>query len=155
MKLHKFRSPPTAQPTGRVYRGPQEAEDERLTGQVNGKKASDIEERFYRGTRKDRRIQWVRFETVYGAPSSGMYGSAELDFLIFTGTHYPVQLDGEWIHKSAEARYSDYEHDLIIMERLRARGVQEINRVRGKFLQTQKDADSVVQQILSGRVYKP
>ena len=155
MNLYKFRKPAATQATGRVYRGPQEAKEERLTGQVNGKKASDLEERFYRATRKDRRIQWVRFETVYGAPSSGMYGSAELDFLLFTGTHYPVQIDGEWIHKSAEARHSDYEHDLIIMERLRSRGVQEISRVRGKYLKTQKDADSVVQQILAGRVYRP
>ena len=129
-------------------------EGENLTGQVNGKRASALEERFYRGTTKDSRIQWVRFKSIYGAPSN-MFGSIELDFLIFTGSFYLVQIDGAWIHKSAQARMHDIMQDeRLFHDHFRTRNAQPVSRVTEKFLSDQNKANDTVRQILAGRVFK-
>jgi len=137
-------NPPSLRPAG--------SEEEAFTGQVQGKKASDIEERFARGLQRDSRVESFRFRMVKGA-LPGTFGSVELDFYIRAGAWYPVQLDGDWIHKSASARAQDRMQDEKLWQALSYDNPQPISRVRGTLVLTPEAVTRVINQILTGRVF--
>lgn len=118
---------------------------EGLTGQVQGKQASDIEERFARGLSKNSQVLSFEFRTLYFSPA-GVGGGAELDFLVRAGINWGVQTDGAFSHKSAEQRAHDVLQDARLSDYLLGAGIidQPIVRVPGDRLQTQADADATV-----------
>lgn len=117
---------------------------EGLTGQVHNNQASDIEERFARALYKlDIPFQ---FRVVFfGNP--GMPGSIEVDFLCNDLVLQPVQIDGEFTHKSAAQKARDKRRDDRIDQYLMRQGAYPTVRVPGIDLQTQDDADKVAREI--------
>lgn len=119
--------------------------EEGLTGIVQGQDASAYEERFARSMDKNPRVQWYDFVKTYVAPP-GIAGSKELDFLIGAGLIYPIQIDGDWIHKGASARAQDEESDNQINQILQ-HSAQPVRRVRGIELETQEMSDRLVEEL--------
>lgn len=115
----------------------QSKEKEVLTRQVQGQKASDLEER-YAFAQDFYKIKY-EFQYVTGAPK-GMPGYNSLDFLSFhNGTYRATQVDDTtFIHKGSAA------HDLIVdiktMENLKKMGivVEKINHVTQVDLSTRE-----------------
>lgn len=129
--------------TGRVQRP---KEDEGLTGYVQGFKASDIEERFARALSKNKRVDSYEFQLQYYA-GKNIPGEIRLDFMVHSGFDYPVMIDGEYAHKSADAKA----HDQMQRERLDmillGTGALPTQAVDGTLLQTQEEADAVVRRM--------
>ena len=84
-----------------------------------------------------------------------MFGAAELDFYIRAGPIYLVQLDGDWIHKSAGQREQDRVQDDRIWQELRHQNPQPISRIRGSLIQDFEHTRRVVNQLFMGRVFRP
>jgi hypothetical protein len=136
-----------------IYAPIRQREDEGLTGFVQGKDASDLEERFYRSAIKDSRITRIRFRKILGAPSRSMFGSAELDYLLFAGHHIAVAVDGERWHSQMSAILKDLRQDDIILHGLRRLGVDRVQHIRGRHLETQDLAERTLEQLLGGRIF--
>jgi len=121
------------------------AEAENLAGVVNGQEASEIEERFakaLRGKGLDFSFQVV-LPTGYQIP--GQLNT--IDFVIYEGVGYPVEIDGDWVHKNASQRDRDLIRDAIINAQMTPRGWMPIMRVPGYKLETQEDADKTVEEM--------
>ena len=129
--------------TGRVQR---QKEDEGLTGFVQGWPASDIEERFARALNKNKRVDSYQFQVQYYA-GKNLPGEIRLDFMVKAGFDYPIMIDGEYAHKSAEAKA----HDMVQRQRLDmillGTGAMPTQSVDGMLLQTQEEADAVVRRL--------
>ena len=119
--------------------------DEGLTGYVQGQDASALEERFARSMDKNQRIQWYDFQKSYVAPP-GVAGEKTLDFLVGAGLIYPIQIDGDWIHKSASARARDRDSDAEIDQILQG-SAQLVKRIGGHELETQEMSDRLVEEL--------
>lgn len=120
---------------------------EGLTGQVDGKSASDIEERFARAL--DQAGIGYEFLPVILAPAN-VAGSVQLDFLIYFGNQlYPVQIDGDWVHSSAEAKAHDALQDALVDEYYASynSGAQPQQRIPGFKLSNQDQANAVVREL--------
>lgn len=123
--------------------------DESLTGWVNGKKASDIEERFARALSSNERVDGFVFIFPVVSPQN-MVGQLELDFLIQAGAfYYPVQIDGTYAHKNASKQSEDMVKDRIIWEHLKASySVMPVVRIKGIALETQEEANLQVEMLI-------
>ncbi len=89
---------------------------------------------------------------MFGAPARNMAGAKTLDFLVFTGVLFPVQIDDEWIHKSAGVKARDKISDAFIFEKLKRRGSQQVIRIKGNQLRegrvaSQEKADKLVEEM--------
>lgn len=129
----------------------QTADAPELSGVLQGKKASDIEEVFGIALDNHEPVQWWSFRNVYGG-APGTFGSIELDFLIYTGALYPVQLDEDWIHHTAQDKAHDMLQDARLNEILRPRGARPVERIKGSKLRdgrvaNQERADRLVQEM--------
>jgi len=93
------------------------AEVEVLTGKVQNKDATDIEERMARAL--DKQGIAYEFQTSFIAQMS-LPGEIRLDFLVFhDGLYYPIQADGAYAHKSATQKARDRDRDAVLNHRLR------------------------------------
>jgi len=122
-----------------------QAPDERLSGFVHGMEASTLEERFARAL--DRRgLRFIfqhRIDTPYQIPGQ----ENEVDFVVEEyGTH-PIEVDGNWIHKSAAAKAKDKLRDAILDDILGKEGWHPIVRVPGNELEDQAQANNVVEAL--------
>lgn len=134
----------------RVQRPKPVSDDEpALTGLVDGQQASDIEERFARALRSNSKIIYFEFRKIIIAPRYEA-GSIEIDFLVHAGTLTPIQTDGDWIHKTAEARAHDALQDTLTDQYLADAGysAQPSIRIPGTRLATQEQADSAVRELV-------
>lgn len=127
---------------------------EEFTGIVQGKAASDIEERFARAL--DKKGYDYEFRPVY-LGGRNIPGSVELDFMVFVGgQQFAVQIDGEFAHKSAEQKANDRAKDGQLTQYLE--GLLDaprpmpfnpdgalVTRIPGDYLETQAEADWVVE----------
>lgn len=124
-----------------------------LSGVLKGKTASDLEEVFGIALDNNPRVQWWEFRKNYGAPR-GQVGAIELDFLVSTGTLYLFQIDGDWIHRTAEARAHDLVQDMRLNEMMKTKGARPVVRVQGSRLQdglvaSQEKANRLVEDLIS------
>ena len=122
-----------------------QAEQEILTGQVHNQVATDIEERFARSLYK-RKIDF-HFQVSFFA-GRNMPGEVRLDFLIVDLFLQPVQIDGEFAHKSASAKARDQLNDARLDNHFAGSGAQLTVRLDGANLQTQQDSDRELARIL-------
>ena len=126
------------------------SDDEMLMGYVQGMEASDLEERFARAIAKmpDLVLGYsFRKPMIAG---KNLPGWAELDFSVFTPTGYqPIQVDGEYAHKSQQQKSEDTVKDALINEELKGYA-QPIIRINGDLLQTQAEADLTARMIFYG-----
>ena len=123
---------------------PEAAGDEGFVGEIQGYKASDIEERFARAL--DKRRLGYDFRTVYNGRRN-QTGSVELDFeVVEAGLMYPFQIDGQFAHKSGAQRDEDRMKDAILDDILRGRASAPVQRVAGHLLETQAEAEAAVRE---------
>ena len=122
------------------------AEVEVLTGKVQNKDATDIEERMARAL--DKQGIAYEFQTSFIAQMS-LPGEIRLDFLVFSEGYYPIQTDGEYAHASASQKARDRERDAILNKRLEGL-TQPVTRVPSDEylfdLQDQDNADAFVRE---------
>ena len=123
------------------------AQDEGLTGYVHGLEASDLEERFARALDKyaiDYGFQ-VPVDTAYTLP-----GQAKVvDFMVYTGMPRPVEVDGEFTHKTTEQHEADRERDAQINGALRERGYSPVMRITYEDLIDQDHANATVENYIA------
>lgn len=142
--LKKIRKPVSS--TRAINRPVKEVAMENLTGFVRGKKASDIEERFGRALDKNQRVSNYLFQVSYIA-GMNLPGEIRLDFLVFSGgTEWPIQIDGEFAHKTAAQKAEDAIKDAILDDFLKGKA-QATQRIDGELLDTQDNADKLVRRL--------
>lgn len=122
-----------------------EPEGEGLRGIVLNQKASALEERFARALRKIG-LEFY-FQVVVQTPFQIPGQLNTVDFLIVSGIAYPIEIDGDWVHKTEGQKKRDMLRDAVIDAKMAKQGWQPIRRVRGHDLQTQDDADRVVREL--------
>ena len=123
------------------------AEGEGLTGFVQDKEASDLEERFSRALYAyniDFAFQ-VLVDTAYTLP----HQEKQVDFMVYAGQPQPWEVDGQWIHKSAEQKQYDRDRDAQIDEALRGQGYLPVARVTEEYLGTQDGANQFVAEFIA------
>lgn len=124
-----------------------------LTGEINGLKAAQGEERLARVLNKKIGAGSLRgfyFRSSPGLPK-GLPGWKELDFEIFTlsGT-VAVSVEGaSFVHHGEAKRNQDMINELLLMERLRMLGrpVPRIERIFDYQLKTEADAEKALKKI--------
>lgn len=127
------------------------SDQEVLTGQVNGMDASNLEERFARALEKHQ-VEFD-FQPSYAA-GRNIQGEIRLDFMVYLGggIQQPVNIDGIWIHSSAEAKRNDAIQDARLDELLNG-NANPVMRVPGKqfpgfTFDSQENVDDFVQNYL-------
>jgi hypothetical protein len=119
-------------------------EENPLTGLVQGKDASDIEEVYARAL-KAAGHQFTfdfRIRTTIKSPAP----ANQIDFLVYVGLTYAVEIDGEFTHKGASKRMQDEVRDIFVNEALKKKNIQPIQRVKYYDLLTQEHANSFVRR---------
>ena len=148
VKAFKYKAP-AAPPPMHLNRLRVPKVDEGLTGVVDNQPATDIEERLARALDKYPTTQSYAFQDSYNAPRN-VPGELRPDFVVYLdgGTAQPLQPDGEYAHKSAEAKERDRVKDAMLDEILRDSGALPTIRIPGDLLQNQPDADYFVRENL-------
>ena len=119
-----------------------------MTGFVMGESASDLEERAYRSTIKLPAVTAIEFQPSF-LSGRNMPGEYRLDFLVYVGgVQYPIQIDGEWIHKSAEAREEDRIKDALFDNEMIGTGALPVRRINETEIPDQEHSDRLFQEIL-------
>jgi len=146
IKVYRYPIPrPKRPPVSRGARPPLK-EQELLTKSVQGEPASDLEERYARALAKNKRVMWYTFRVPLMAPA-GFPGSIDLDFMVFTGSYYPKQIDGQFAHKSAAQRARDAENDATLDDYLyRNMGAHPVERIPFYKLESQESADRLIME---------
>lgn len=116
-----------------------------LTGYVNGIKATNIEERFARALRqRDLHFRFqVRFPTATSLPGHERI----VDFVIYYGLRYPVEVDGEMSHSTSAQLGADAVREALLNEVFRWKGMPPLRRVKWWQLETQVMADAAVSRL--------
>ena len=127
--------------------------DEGLTGYVNGRRAYSTEERFARALAKSDRIEKWWFDVLVHTPYQIPGQENQVDFFVWSGgILHPIEIDGEFSHKTSEQKAHDIERDAILNPIIQQRnpGALPIERIPGDYLETQIDADRLVREIFYG-----
>lgn len=135
-----------------LYLQPLRLTPEQLDGFVQGKKATDDEERFAKALDKIGSVQGYEFRMALGAPR-GMPGWRELDYLVQTpGGWRAFEIDDtSFVHRGESARNADQTRDLQRIQALErqgihlARGIEHVDAVM--WLDTQAKADARVREL--------
>ena len=146
MFKYKINRPPhTPLPYGKIVAI---KEDEALSGMINGKDASDIEERFYRALSKDKRVTGMEFRFPVISPRS-MPGQLEIDFVVQSaGLVYSFQIDGAFAHKGVGKKQDDARKDVLSNAFMRKYNSFPIKRIPGEMLSTQEQANQTVKELI-------
>ena len=120
-------------------------EPETFTGIVKGQPASDLEERLARAlmARKIEFLFQVPVYTAYSVPGQENI----VDFVVYYDIPQPLEVDGEYAHKSAGQKEKDRMRDALIDEALQLMGFQLIKRIAGDKLLTQQMALDLVDDL--------
>jgi len=146
----RYKLPPKP-PHQRLNRLPPGKAAENLTGVVKGKKASDLEERWARALNKDEGVTDYTFQYIVTTPYEIPGQKNSVDFVIqYDDQWWAIEIDGTFVHKTANKRAEDRLRDAFVNEQLRKDGIQPIQRVAGEELQTQDAADRAERQVLRG-----
>lgn len=146
VKVQPYKRPPRATKFLPSVR-PQLMDDgELLDKEVQGMPASDLEERFSNALEKNARVHNYEFRVPYIAGRS-MLGEVELDFAVYAPLLYPVQIDGEVGHSSAEQVAHDALNDALLNEKLKGIAAAPVVRIKWHQLETQADADQLVEEM--------
>lgn len=125
-------------------------EPESLSGQVQGMKASMIEERFAKAL--DEKRASYQFRYTLGAPR-GLPGWFEVDFLVLqNGMIYPVEIDTHFTHRDKGRK--DVLHDSRVLQELEKEGLSffpKVTHIDGEIsLADQKSAKALVKELFGG-----
>lgn len=149
VKVPRVRTPRVEMSAPRRPRLDNGDEAEVLSGEVQGMKASALEERFARALDKER-ISY-QFRYTIGAPR-GLPGWKELDYLIErNGQIYAVEVDSAFTHRNKGE--SDRLHDAIVLSELEQEGFQafpQVIHLQGETdLINQRQADATANKLFS------
>lgn len=130
--------------------------EENLTHKVQGKRASDIEERSAKAIYKlsDWKFSFrVRISPLTRSITTrilGIAGEYEIDFLCFRGDIVqPILIDGEYSHfKSDAQKLEDERRESVINSVIGRQGAQPVIRVPYYQLNTQERADRYFRELL-------
>lgn len=133
-----------------------QADGEILTGFIGDQPASDLEERFANalgklGAQYEFRVQIMPGENPYFLNGRGrnQTGAVEIDFLIQqNGIMFPVQIDGEYSHKTAEQLERDKLQDQRLNDSFRQYGAFPVKRIRWDEIQNPEQADELAGEIM-------
>lgn len=148
MFKYKVRKPPSQPlPLGKVNTIP--ANNEVLSGYVQGAKASDIEERFARGLSVDKRVDGYQFRFPVISPRNHP-GQLEIDFVVQSaGLIYCFQVDGAYAHKGIGKQQDDLRKDVLSNEFMRKKyNAMPIRRIPWSKLTTQEQANFTVRELI-------
>ena len=126
------------------------SETEGFTGFVKGKKASDLEERYARALDSNPRVTGYRFNELINTPFQIPGQLNQIDFIVYSGPFVqPVEIDGEFSHKTQEDKAHDLIRDQQLMPYIKAiwPGAREIVRIPDTKLLTQDQADTLVRRM--------
>lgn len=155
-RFPKYKSPRTQPVTPRMGRVKPIKDEESLSGIVQNKDASDLEERYAKALSKDKEaVRGYSFNPSYVA-GRNMPGEIRLDFMVYlnTGFAQPTQIDSRFAHRTAEQKSEDRAKDAILNDYLRGVGALPVIRVDGNDLQTQEDADRTEKMVNRGNYAK-
>lgn len=117
-----------------------------LTGIVNGRDASDLEERFANALRKAGLgfyFQWL-VETRYSLPAQ----EKVVDFIVYANKRvYPVEIYGDYFHESYGARQHDMIRERELNDVFATYGWEDLSIVWGHELQDQEQANYAVRRL--------
>ena len=147
-RYRKVRKPSTPRVTNRVST---QKEEEELTGFVQDWEASDIEERFAKALNKIDKV--FSFREHYFGPARNTPGAVEVDFMVEDGSWFPIQIDGEYAHRTAAQREKDRLNDARLNQYFQKYGINPIQRIPdGKQyvvgdLDEQESVDQIVKEL--------
>ena len=148
MPVFKYKIPRKVHTPAPAFNVQLQADDEGLTGQIQGYPASDIEERFARALDRDERVSSYTFREAVIA-GRNLPGQLEVDFMIQTGAIVkPVQVDGEFAHKGLSKKEEDAMKDELINKFLSKYGAARVQRIDGEKLSDQRKANDLVRDLL-------
>lgn len=121
---------------------------EPATGFVKGREASELEEIWAGAEDRAGRDYIFKYiiETAFQIPGQ----LNEIDFVDTTEIWTPIEIDGEFAHKSAEQKESDSVRDAIINDVISNWGWNPIIRIPGYTIETPDEADAVLREIFYG-----
>jgi hypothetical protein len=149
LPIPKYKLPPRPPSGDRLNRPQEPSSEEAFSGVVQGKTASTLEERVARSLDKAKsRIEGYAFQRKVDTPYSlpGQDNSVDFAVWMFAGTQ-PLEVDGDWIHKSAGDKGKDELRDGIINEAMAPRGWLPIKRIKGFEIETQEMSDALINEI--------
>jgi hypothetical protein len=110
--------------------------------------ASDLEERFAIALRSSASVDSFEFRRAY-INGRNLPGEKELDFGVWShGILFPIQIDGEFAHKTENQKADDELSDIMIDEALQGTNAFKVKRISGTYLQTVPDAKKIVKEII-------
>jgi hypothetical protein len=117
-----------------------------LTGWVNGREASDIEERFARAL-KSFGLEFM-FQLGVVTPHSPPERKKYVDFVVLSeGIFHPVEVDGQIGHRTSAQRGKDTIREILLNMTFVKWGYMPLIRVMWNELETQEMADVVVRRL--------
>lgn len=146
-KAFRYKPPAGPDKAGPLDRPRGEVNHEILTHIVKGQHASDLEERFARGLDRNPNVYRYEFQPSY-VTGRNLPGELRPDFIIFEPVMQPVQIDGEFAHKTAEQHTTDAIKDALLDEVLKGSGALPSVRIPGSKLQTDSAVDEVMRELL-------
>ena len=140
--LEPYKYPaPGALPKDAANRIKKEGIDVPLTGLVHDKPASDLEEYYARALMKNSRVERFQFSVLYSTPFTLPGEQNQIDFFVEAGGTWPIELDGEIAHKTAEQIEKDFVRDSLLNDELVKDGINPIQRIDGSLYKDQDDMD--------------
>lgn len=157
MKLPKIKVRRTRRPALPILSAPHRPrfdngnEPELFEGSIQGKKASQPEERFAKALNKNKVVDGYEFRYTIGAPR-GMPGWKEIDFLVnVRGMVYAFECDTAFTHR--DKGVADKLHDAIAIKSLNGQGMnlfpQIIHLDGERELDTPKNAERTVKRLFA------
>jgi hypothetical protein len=121
---------------------------ETLTGYVMGQAASNLEEMAYRSITKVQGITGVEFQVSYMA-GRNMPGEIRPDFMVYgAGWIQPIQIDGTWVHSTAEAQETGIRNDIALDNLLSGTGALPTKRINELQMPDQAHSDRLFAEML-------
>jgi len=133
------------------YRPEEPKTDEGLTGYVRGRKASSLEERFARALDKVGNINRYWFDVEVRTPFTLPGQENKVDFFVWIGeVLHPIEIDGGFVHKSAEAKSDDLKRDAILNPIIAKTWppALPIERIPGFYAEDQYTIDRIVREMI-------
>jgi len=117
-----------------------------LAGVLQGKRASDIEERFGRALLSVKLS--FRFQVHFAAANHVPGRKKVVDFVVESqGMEHPVEIDGKIGHSTSAQQGRDAIRQVLLNEVFVKQGLALLQRVRWTELETQADADRTVRRM--------
>ena len=151
MKHYKYRKQGRKRPdTRREDARTRAGDEEHLIGQVKGKKASDLAERFANALDAYPVVTYYKYSVLIDTPFQIPGQKNEVDFFVYVGVWvYPIEIDGEMAHKTAEQKAHDMIRDQQLDPVIKKKwpGARNIQRIPGAKVQTRDDANLLVRSL--------